>query len=145
MEQSVPELRPVSAGAREGIEGAKRVKLTHFPFRIGRESRYATVNGERVSMERRLTESNPNNELYLIDEHPVINVSREHLTIDLLSDGTFLVVDRGSTCGTIVDGKAIGVREPANEAVIQNGGRLVVGTRDSPYVYEFIVDPSDGV
>jgi pSer/pThr/pTyr-binding forkhead associated (FHA) protein len=145
MEQSVPELRPVSDGAREGIEGAKRVKLTHFPFRIGRESRYATVNGERVSMERRLTESKANNELYLIDEHQVLNISREHLIIDRLPNGTFRVVDRGSTCGTVVDGKAIGTRESSNEAIIESGGRLVLGTRDSPYVYEFIVESNDGV
>ena len=137
MDDAVPELRPVSDGARDSIEGANTIKLIRFPFRFGRESRYTLVNGKRVSMERRLTASKPNNEVYLLDLHEVMNVSREHCQINRNADGSYAVVDRGSTCGTIVDGVHIGTREGSNQAPIAHGGQLILGTTDSPFVFEF--------
>lgn len=137
MHEAVPELKPISDGARESIEGAETIRLIRFPFRFGRESRYATVNGERVSMERRYTESQPNNEVYLIDENEVLNVSRQHFQIDRLADGSYKLTDRGSTCGTIVDGHHLGDKEQQSEAPIQSGSRVIVGTTESPFVFEF--------
>lgn len=144
MHDDVPELRPLSDGARKSIEGAKTVRLTRFPFRFGRESRYATVHGERVSMEKRFTEAHPNNEVYLIDEHEVLNVSREHFQIDRLIDGSYKLVDRNSTCGTIVDGRHIGSKERSSEAPLKSGSRIIVGTTDSPFVFEFVAPDEKG-
>ncbi|MDA1044525.1 MAG: FHA domain-containing protein [Verrucomicrobia bacterium] len=142
MDDVCPEIRPVTEGALKSIHGTTSVKMRHFPFRLGRESRYRIVDGEVVSMERRLTQSNPNNELYVLDLNVVMNVSREHCQIVRLEDGRYKVVDRGSSCGTIVNGIEIGVRAETREASIESGARIVLGTKDSPFVFDFVI-PAD--
>ena len=45
-------------------------------------------------------------------------VSRNHCAINMAPDGSLLIMDRGSTLGTIVNGKPIGHRAGTLEAVL---------------------------
>jgi len=60
-----------------------------------------------IVSERRDSEAQPNNDVYLLEKSEVMNVSREHFQIDRDAGG-FVLVDRGSTCGTIVEGNSVG-------------------------------------
>jgi hypothetical protein len=74
--------------------GARALRLTHLPFRVGR----LPVAGEAQPIEV--------NDLLLSDTTP-FNVSRDHFTIERVPDGV-QVRDRGSYVGTIVNGVQIG-------------------------------------
>lgn len=81
---------------RRGLVG-----INVLPFRIGRESRI--YHDEKTGAIHRLERykpgaHEPNNDLYLLDDGHLLNVSREHLQIVRRDDG-FHVVDRKSACG----------------------------------------------
>jgi len=47
------------------------------------------------------------------------------------------LLDRGSHCGTIVGDRKIGVGQPTNDAVLEDGDTIVVGGPNSPFVFQF--------
>lgn len=94
-------------------------QITHFPFRIGRQS------------------SDPlaYNDLLLPDSVP-LQISRHHLAF-IAHEGRVGVVDRGSTLGSWVDGQQLGGPSGLSGPVFFTGseGLLVLGSRDSPFRY----------
>ena len=138
---SVPVLRPQTSEARASIQEKNEIKLDTFPFRIGRESRIRMVNGKPQLMERRKFQAPPNNELYLIDIGRRLNVSREHFQIEKNEDGTYMLVDRGSACGTIVGKQPIGGGDQGGNGPLKDGDVIVVGTSKSSFVFRFLVSP----
>lgn len=128
-----PLLVPLTDEARNALNGREHIEIDELPFRIGRESRMALVEGEMVYMERRKGEAPPNNELYLLDHGERLFISREHLQIETTDNGEFQVHDRGSACGTQVDGQSIGGRDTPGSAPLHDDSELVIGTRESPY------------
>lgn len=126
-------LIPLTTEARNALDGRDHVEIDRLPFRIGRESRLAMVRGRLTFMERRKGDRPPNNDLYLIDEGELRYISREHLQIERAGDGSFLVHDRGSACGTRVDGNAIGGQDQVGSIALRNDSEIIIGTRDSPY------------
>lgn len=92
-------------------------------------------------MERRELQAAPNNELYIHDLNDILNVSREHLQIEQLDDGSYMVEDRDSTCGTIVDDTPIGSVEESTRCPLKEGSLIRVGTPESPFVYRFVTEP----
>jgi pSer/pThr/pTyr-binding forkhead associated (FHA) protein len=125
--------------AVRSLRGLKQVELTHFPFRIGRESRQSKpAAGELVEL--RLGVAPELNDLYLIEARwsDLLQISREHLQIEQQGQ-QFFVVDRGSHCGTIVAGKAIGGDRSAGRAEVRNGDLIVVGNDGSEYIFRFDV------
>lgn len=88
-------------------------------------------------MERRNTDASPSNELYLLDHEEFLNISREHFQIDRKPDGSYEVIDRGSTCGTIVDNVAGGGHGKPTHLPLRHGSVIRVGTPSSPYVFRF--------
>jgi len=136
MEVVYPVLRPLTSEARASLQ-RDEIVLRSFPFRVGRESRFGLVHGKLRSMERRQRAMPPNNDLYLIDNEELLNISREHFQIELADDGSYAIVDRGSTCGTIVDGAKIGRDASSVRCRLKSGTKIVVGLPDSPYVFEF--------
>lgn len=128
-----PLLVPLTDEARGALNGKEHIEIDELPFRIGRESRMAFVKGEMVYMERRKGETTPNNELYLLDHGERLFISREHLQIEAGDNGEFRVHDRGSACGTQVDGRTIGGRDTPGSAPLYDDSELVIGTRESPY------------
>lgn len=128
-----PLLIPLTDEAREALGGRAHVEIDRLPFRIGRESRVAVVNGELLYMERRKGHTPPNNDLYLFDKGQLMNISREHLQIERERDGSFRIYDRGSACGTHVDGMSTGGMDKPGALVIKEGSEITIGTRTSPY------------
>lgn len=116
--------------------GGDRLEITRFPFKVGRESREYDLTSDAVS--RRRTDSLRNNDLYLQEPGTVLNVSREHFLIDE-RDATYVLVDRGSTCGTMVEGKLLGGRRTGGWKQLQNNDVIIVGTSESRFVFKFVV------
>jgi CRP-like cAMP-binding protein len=98
-----------------------------LPFRIGR----ASEANEPQSLDL--------NDLWLLDEPP-FNVSRNHLAIERSAQDRFLVRDRGSKLGTIVNDQWIGGQAFAWTADLQAGDNLlIVGHPRSPYQFRLSV------
>jgi CRP-like cAMP-binding protein len=94
-------------------------QITHFPFRIGRQSPDPLVY----------------NDLMLPDSVP-LQISRHHLAF-IAHEGRVGVVDRGSTLGSWVDDQQLGGPSGLSGPVFFTGseGLLVLGNRDSPFRY----------
>lgn len=136
-------LRAMNEEAIEAIPANSRigdlVVIRKFPFRIGRESRIRTIDGKTERVERqKLGDRQPNNDLYLIDKGKRLNISREHLQIERESGG-YVLVDRGSACGTKIDGASVGGADSGGRGVLRDGDIFAIGTISTPYVYKFIV------
>jgi pSer/pThr/pTyr-binding forkhead associated (FHA) protein len=116
--------------------GASVYEIPASPFRVGRESRMGETAGFLNSRRRRDTV--PNNDLYLLDKGPPFNVSREHFQIERRGDGFFLV-DRGSACGTLVEGVIVGRDRAGGEVRLEDGDVIIVGTSISPYAFKLLI------
>lgn len=115
------------------------IPIRDFPFRVGRESRVKIVDGRVERVERvKYKQAVPTNDLYLIDDGHRLNISREHLQIEQ-DGGKYYVFDRGSACGTLVGDVSLNSKEQSATVELKDGDTIVIGTRQSPYVYTFIV------
>ena len=141
MSDTTPFLRPLTDEARQAMQRDKR-DITHVPYRVGRELRVALINGEYRSIERRESGQPPSNELYLLDLGEKLNVSREHLQIEQEADGHYVLIDRGSACGTIVDDQPVGGHDHGGRLPLQSGSTIRVGISSSPYLFEFVIPAS---
>jgi len=117
------------------LEGPER-EITGFPYRVGRESRGMQRTPDGVIRERRDPGSRPSNDLYLAEHAEPLNVSRAHFEIDR-RDAGYVLVDRESTCGTIVEGQAVGGDTQGGTCSLHDGDVIIVGTSHSPYVFKF--------
>ncbi len=114
------------------------VSIRTFPYKIGRESRVQMVKGKIERVERqKLNNREPNNDLYLVDSGQLLNISREHLLIETGADG-YLLKDRGSACGTKVNGQSVGGSDSGGVMNLADGDEIVIGTAESPYRFRFI-------
>jgi len=80
----------------------------------------------------------PSNDLYLAETGAELNVSREHFQIER-REGGYELTDRGSTCGTIVEGVIIGGHHRIGRKALAAGDVIIVGTSASSYVFKFLV------
>lgn len=138
MTRGIPVLVALTGEARLALSGAAELRLTRFPFRVGRESRSSMEAGVVVQDERRCRVAAPNNDLYIWDPGPLLNVSREHFQIERSDGDEFFVRDRGSTCGTLVGNVRLGAGGPGSCALYPDN-TIVVGTPQSPFVFRFEV------
>lgn len=133
-------LRAETDASRTALGERDLVRMTRFPFNVGRESRESGLGKLKHELNRRLGQSAAVNDLYLVDRSDKgRNISREHFRIDWI-DGRFLLVDRGSTCGTIVGARKVARDGPSNEVELQDGDVIVVGSSSSPYAFRFQVE-----
>ena len=142
MSTTAPILRALTDEARTAMQRDERM-IKHVPYRVGREQRVALVGGEYRSIERRQTGEPPTNELYLLDVGDKLNVSREHFQIEQEQDGSYVLTDRGSACGTIVDDQPVGGQDHGGRHPLRNGSTIRVGTSSSPYLFAFVIPESD--
>ena len=138
---SSPDLRAsliaLTPEAKAALGGAELV-IARLPFRVGRESRRRPHAAGRTIAERRKPKRPPTNELYLVEKGEPFNVSRDHFQIQ--HNGTrYILVDRQSACGTIVEGAVVGGRGAGGAVQLNDGDVIVVGTSGSPYVFKFRV------
>jgi pSer/pThr/pTyr-binding forkhead associated (FHA) protein len=135
--------REAELAVPQGLVVAGMVGIRGFPFRVGRESRGKIVDGVFHRVERpRRAGSTTTNDLYLVDAFEMLQISREHLSIERTAIG-YQVVDRRSVCGTSVGGVRIGGNETGGTAVLRDGDEILVGTNETPYRYAFIVCGED--
>lgn len=135
-------LQAMTAEAFEAIPAGQRIEnfvvIRKFPFKLGRESRVRQISGNIERVERsRPAEREPSNDLYLVDKGKPLNISREHLQIEKADSG-YTLVDRGSACGTKLEGEPVGGRDRGGNAQLMDGDVFALGTVSSPYLYRFI-------
>lgn len=118
--------------------GAREREITRFPYRVGRESREAQRTPHGFVTERRDPGSRPTNDLFLRDREEPLNVSREHFAIER-RDAGYVLVDRESTCGTIVEGETVGGEHKGGTVTLRDADVIIVGTSLSPFVFKFRV------
>ena len=130
-----PALFALTPEAKDALRGAE-LPITQFPFRVGRDSRGARRAVARIVMDRRRAVRRPNNELYLPEPESATNVSREHFQIE--HNGTqYVLVDRQSTCGTLVEGQVVGGKQAGGAVPLRDGDVIIVGTSASRFVFKF--------
>ena len=131
-------IRALNDSSRAALGDRDLVQIRMFPFNLGRESRLGRFDKLKVEFDRRLGHAPPLNDLYLIDsgESGGHHVSREHFRIDWIQ-GRVVLIDRSSRCGTIVGDRKIGVGQPTNDVVLEDGDTIVVGGPNSPFVFQF--------
>jgi hypothetical protein len=132
-------LVPVTPEAQAAIQHREEIHISTFPFKIGRESRLRAIDRLKSEVERRLGGAPPSNDLYLLElSGDLLHLSREHFLIDYRDD-RFSLVDRRSACGTVVSGRTIGGTAEEHCVELLHGDTIIVGTEDSPYVFQFRV------
>jgi pSer/pThr/pTyr-binding forkhead associated (FHA) protein len=134
-QDSRPTLVALTPEARAAL-GRAEVEMVIFPFRVGRDSRSLPRATARTVAERRRPRSQPGNELYLTEIAEPVNVSREHFQIQH-NGARYVLVDRQSSCGTIVEGTQVGGRNAGGAIPLNDGDVIIVGTSKSPYVFKF--------
>ena len=118
--------------------GDELIGIWKFPFRIGRESRVEKKDGETLLSERQKVSTGiPNNDIYLVDHGRFLQISRQHLQIEKTKTG-FMISDRGSACGTIVNTQKIGGEDRTGSHELNDGDIIKIGAEDSPYLFQFI-------
>jgi hypothetical protein len=128
----------VTDEARSALGNRADVRMSQFPFKVGRESR-RRLERLKTEVDRRLGGVPPLNDLYLIEPlSDSLHISREHLAI-LYLDGKYVLVDRESACGTLVAGIRVGGDRTEGRADLRDGDLIVIGAAASPYVFRFQV------
>ncbi len=124
--------------ARDGL-GMAEMTIDRFPFRVGRECR--TAVSKVMAVERRRGMAPPLNDLYLVEPVPQLDpvVSREHFLIDF-TEGKFVLTDRGSMCGTTVNGKIIGGDRRGGHTELHDQDEISLEAEGSPFVFKFRVE-----
>jgi pSer/pThr/pTyr-binding forkhead associated (FHA) protein len=129
-------LKALTPEAKAALRG-EYLKITHFPFRVGRESREFDRPIDHPKNRRR-PGSDPNNDLFLFEPGNVLNVSREHFLIDV-KDDKYVLVDRGSYCGTMVEGELIGEKRKGGSRELADNDVIIVGTSGSVFIFKFLI------
>lgn len=120
--------------ARIALRGDQHV-IERFPFKVGRESRLAGGKAWQVT-EQRAGTAPQLNDLYLVEPGEVLNVSREHFAIEHDVE-RYVLVDRGSACGTLVEGRQVGGDRSGGRTDLHDHDVIIVGTSASPFVFKF--------
>ncbi len=121
--------------AKASLGGAE-VQISVFPFRVGRDSRSLRRAAPRTLVDRRKPAARPTNDVYLAEPAEPFQVSREHLQIQ--HNGTrYVLVDRESACGTIVEGTVVGGAHRGGAVQLNDGDVIIVGSSKSPFVLKF--------
>ena len=143
MASAVARLIALTDEAVHALGGIPEVPIGAFPIRVGRERRSAEP-GAPVAQDLRGGNAVPLNDLFLseLPDSGSHHISTTHFEI-LHADGRFFLVDRGSSCGTIVAGTRIGGHRAGGTAELHDGDQIVVGTPRSRYIFRFAVDASD--
>jgi len=131
-------LRALTNEARTALQGEAR-RIDRFPFRVGRENRDPESSSSWTGPERRGGAGPQPNDLYLVEAGKVHNISREHFEISWDGGGYFLT-DRGSVCGTLVEGRQVGGHRQRQRVELSDHDVIIVGSSTSQFIFKFRVD-----
>ena len=102
------------------------IVINKFPFKVGRNSSHVS---DAIFV---------NNDLYINDTAPY-NVSKNHMSINF-HDEQFYILDRGSSLGTIVNGKQIGGNVSNYKINLEPGeNTIILGSETSPFQFKIRV------
>ena len=133
----------VTDEARRAL-GADGVRIVTGSCKFGRERRSAPreLKLPAALSEQRRGAAAELNDVYLPeDPAAALQIAGAHFTIEDV-DGQFFLTDRGSSCGTIVAGQRLGGRRKGGRIELQDRDEIIVGTRSSPYIFRFQIDPA---
>lgn len=129
----------VTEEAARALGGTRELRVTQFPFKVGRERRSHPAD-DKPSVDypqRRLGEAPPVNDVYLLEEASgSLHISGAHFAIECVDDRFFLI-DRGSACGTMVAGDLIGGNREGGRTELRDDDEVIVGTGRSRYIFRF--------
>jgi hypothetical protein len=128
-------LKALTPEAKQAL-GGDIFRISHFPFKVGRESRLHDM--PHGGDDFRQADSVPSNDLYLVEPGALLNVSRDHFLIEQ-REGSYYIVDRGSMCGTLVEGETVGERRVGGSRPLNDNDVIIVGTSESRFVFKFLV------
>jgi hypothetical protein len=132
----------VTDEARRAL-GGDEVRVVTGSLKFGRERRSAPrgVMVPAELSEQRRGAAPELNDVYLPeDPAAALHIACTHFTIENV-DGQFFLTDRGSSCGTVVAGQRLGGRRKGGRTELQDGDEIIVGTRSSPYIFRFLIEP----
>ena len=116
------------------------IPIYQTPYRIGKEARIykdeETGTLHRIERHRPNNQS-PTNDLYLIARGQKLNISREHVQL-LREADTFIILDRLSACGFLLNDTHHGGNDTGGRAIIRDGDTLTLGINTSPFCFQFI-------
>jgi len=131
-------LAALTPEARDAL-GGPEIEIREFPFRVGRESRKMKWTEHGIVAERRDPESWSNNDPAPTEKDELMHLSREHFQI-VREPGGYLLEDRRSTCGTIVEGDLLGGGQANLRAPLKDHDVIIVGTSLSRHILKFRLD-----
>lgn len=115
------------------------ISIYEFPFSVGREARTQLINGKLQVLERRRSSnSSPNNDIYLYDPGPKLQISREHFIIEE-HNNEFFIIDKQSACGLMIADKHLGGKDKGGKTKLIDGDIIGVGKESTTYFFKFIV------
>lgn len=136
-------LKAVSPEAKNAIGHYREindfVKIYDFPFKIGRETRTQLIDGHLEVLERRKSvHGDPSNDIYLVDDGELLQISREHFTIKSTDKG-YSIFDRGSACGLMLGDEHVAGKDKGGTFSIKDGDIIGIGKNTTAYFFKFIV------
>lgn len=128
----------VSPAAKWAL-GRDEYHLAILPFRVGRETReFQDLPGlGKEFQDRRKGIKKNYNDLYIYEPGKEKFISQEHFLIDELPQSIFVLIDRESSLGTVVDDKLIGGERRGGGVHLSHGTTIIPGGEKSPFVFRF--------
>ena len=127
-------LQAMTPASRKAL-GGERYLLSKLPFRVGRRERLPSPKG--LALVGLPSGKDAINDFLILESGDRRFISREHFLIDRRLDEGFYLVDRGSTLGTLVEGRLIGGDKRGGEVRLGDGAIIIPGGQDSPYIFRF--------
>jgi len=115
------------------------IPIYNYPFKIGREARVEYLDDKITIQERHGLGHKPNNDTYLLDNGEFLQISREHCSIISTDDSGYILQDRGSSCGSLINKIQIGGENHSDASVLKDGDIVTIGSEESKYKFKFIL------
>ncbi len=117
----------------------KIISMFHFPFKVGRESRMSE-NDRGLFVKLRILKSNsqPNNDIYLVNCTNNLEISKEHFQIEKI-DNNYFIKDRNSSLGTKLNNEEIGKEKTNTLFPLKDGDIIKIGSSNSVYEFKFLI------
>ncbi len=136
-------LKAVTSEAKHSIVkrsfGQDIIPIYNYPFKIGREARVEYIDDKIIIQERHgLSGHKPNNDAYLLDNGGLLQISREHCSIINNNSDEYILKDRDSSCGTLINKLKVGDANN-NTSVLRDGDIITLGSEESKYKFKFIL------